>query len=52
MVVDFRLILFNVSNVDTRDLTAQVHLGVVFYWTDLRLAGWKHFLLPPTLWGP
>ena len=52
IVVDFRVVLFNVSNVDTKDLTAQVHLGVVFYWTDSRLVGWKHPILPPTLWGP
>ena len=52
IVVNFRLILFNVSNVDTRDLIAQVHLGVVFYWTDRRLAGWSLPVLPPMLWGP
>jgi len=30
----------------------QIRFGVVFYWTDERLAGYEGFSLPSTLWGP
>ena len=30
----------------------QIRFGVVFYWTDERLAGYEGFSLPLTLWGP
>lgn len=50
--VDFRLTVFNVSNVDTRAQTAAIKVGCVFYWTDRRMIGHRSSIIPPTLWGP
>ena len=27
-------------------------MGIVFYWNDRRMVGWRSPLLPDTLWGP
>ena len=50
--VDFRLTVFHVGKVDTREQSSLVRMGVVLYWTDPRMAGWDSPVLPPTLWGP
>ena len=50
--VDFRLTVFAISDVNTRDLTACVRFGIVLYWTDPRLVGFDEPLLPGDLWGP
>ncbi len=39
-------------DVNTKELTARVRFGVVFYWTDPRMVGYDSPLLPPDLWGP
>ena len=50
--VNFRLTVFAISDVNTRDLTAMVKFGVVMYWTDTRMVGFDEPLLPKDLWGP
>ena len=50
--VCFRLTVFRVYEISTRHLSANVRIGVVFYWTDPRMKGFTSPLLPPTLWGP
>ena len=51
--VDFRLKLCNFSRVDAVAGTAFVHINIVHYWTDPRLADWPAVSeLPPRLWGP
>ena len=50
--VDFRITVFHVGKVDTREQTALVRMGIVLYWTDPRMAGWSSPVLPSTLWGP
>lgn len=50
--INFRLMVHRISDIDTKNLTAGVKIGIVMYWTDVRLKGWKRFLLPGNLWGP
>lgn len=52
LLVDFRLTVFHIGKIDTREETASMRMGVVLYWTDPRMAGWSSPILPPTLWGP
>ena len=51
-VVNFRVTVFHVDEVDTKALTMSTKVGVVMYWTDERMKGWNRFLLPGALWGP
>ena len=51
-VVNFRVTVFYVDEVDTKALTMSTKVGVVMYWTDERMKGWNRFLLPGALWGP
>ena len=50
--VDFRITVFHIGKVDTREQTSLVRMGIVLYWTDPRMVGWSSPILPPTLWGP
>ena len=50
--VDFRMEVFYIGDVNTRDQNAKIKLGVVMYWTDPRMAGYTSPILPGTLWGP
>ena len=50
--VDFRITIFHIGKVDTREQTSLVRMGIVLYWTDPRMVGWSSPILPPTLWGP
>ena len=50
--VDFRVTVFHIGKVDTREQTSLVRMGIVLYWTDPRMVGWTSPILPPTLWGP
>lgn len=50
--VDFRMTVFHVGKVDTREQTSFVRMGIVMYWIDPRMEGWSSPILPPTLWGP
>ena len=50
--VDFRFNLFRVAKIDTVEGSAWVMFKIIFYWTDLRLAGWEQDDLPGKLWGP
>jgi hypothetical protein len=53
VTVNVRVALKKVSRVDTVQGTAYVKLGLVFYWTDGRLAGWPGGEdLPKQLWTP
>ena len=50
--VNYRLILFDIGKVETREQMATIRLGIALYWTDARMVGYEHPILPPTLWGP
>ena len=50
--VDFRMEVFYIGDVNTRDQNAKIKLGVVMYWTDPRMKGYTSPILPGTLWGP
>jgi len=50
--VDFRLTVFHIGKVDTREQTSAIKMGMVFYWNDPRMVGWTSPILPGTLWGP
>lgn len=52
ITVNYRVTVFHVGVVDTRDQSACIKMGIVLYWTDPRMVGWTSPLLPPTLWGP
>ena len=52
LVVNYRLTVFHIGAVDTREQKASIKMGIVLYWTDPRMIGWTSPLLPPTLWGP
>ena len=52
ITVNYRLTVFHLGCVDTREQTASIRMGVVLYWTDPRMIGWTSPILPPTLWGP
>jgi hypothetical protein len=52
LVVNYRLTVFHLGRVDTREQTSSIKMGVVLYWTDPRMIGWTSPVLPPTLWGP
>jgi len=52
LFVDFRVNGYRLANIDTKEGTAYIELCIVFYWTDVRMEGWKQKVLPPDLWGP
>ena len=52
IVVNYRIILFSIHDIKTREQCAGIHMALVFYWTDARMAGWHGPTLPPMLWGP
>ena len=51
-IINFRVTVFKVDKVNTKNETANIKIGVVFHWTDPRVCGWDEFLLPASLWGP
>ena len=50
--VDFRMTVFHIGEVNTREQNAKIKIGMIFYWTDPRMAGYASPILPGTLWGP
>ena len=50
--VDFRMTVFHIGEVNTREQNAKIKIGMIFYWTDPRMAGYTSPILPGTLWGP
>ena len=52
VVVDARLRVVDISNIDTVHGTATICVQVCLFWTDPRMIGYDHQVLPDKLWGP
>ena len=52
VIVDARMRVVDISEVDTVHGTASVCVQVYLFWTDPRMIGYDHAVLPSKLWGP
>jgi len=52
VMVDMRMNLVNLTEVDTIRGTCFAKIHIMYYWTDERMIGWSALQLPAKLWGP